>query len=341
VIKVGRMAGQYAKPRSRPGETRDGTTLPVYRGDAVNGAEFTAEARRPDAGRLLRAYTASAGVLNLIRSYSTGGPADLHEVHRWSRGFVAGQAGRRYERLADEITRALRFIRASGAAPAELRAAEFFVSHEGLLLDYEEPLTRRDERTGARYATSGHLLWIGERTRAPEGAHMAYAARIANPIAVKLGPTATPDEVVACLDLLDPRREPGRLTFVVRAGADRVRDVLPPLLERARVEGARVGWVCDPMHGNTVTTESGLKTRRFDDVLAEVQGFFDVHRALGSHAGGLHIELSGDDVTECLGGGTGIREQHLPRRYETACDPRLNRSQSLELAFAVAEMMRN
>ncbi|MFF7372235.1 3-deoxy-7-phosphoheptulonate synthase [Streptomyces tricolor] len=340
VIKAGRMSGRYAEPPSQPEETRDGATLPVYRSGAAGGTEPTVGARRPDAAGLLRAYTASAGVLNLIRSYVTGGPADLHEVHNWSRGFIESPAGRRYERLADEILRALRFIRASGAAPAELRTAEFFVSHEGVLPDFEEPLTRRDERTGAHHATSGHLLWIGERARALDGAHVTYAARIANPVAVELGPATRPDEVLGYLDRLDPRREPGRLTFVVRAGADRVRDVLPPLVQRARAEGARVGWVCDPVHGDTLAG-IGPGTRRFDDVLAEAHGFFDVHRALGTHAGGLHIELSRDDVTERPGGGSGTGEQQLPRRNEAARAPGLNRAQSLELAFAVAEMMRN
>ncbi|MER7849855.1 class II 3-deoxy-7-phosphoheptulonate synthase [Kitasatospora sp. NPDC096077] len=339
VVKIGRLAGQYAKPRSQPDETRDGVTLPSYRGDAVNGLAFTAEARRPDPHRLRRMYEASAVTLNLVRGFAGGGSASLHQAHEWNRGFVGDSAvGRRYEELADGIDRALRFLRACGGPNKTLREAEFFASHEGLLLDYEEALTRTDPRTGRRYATSGHLLWIGERTRDLEGAHVAYFAGIDNPIAMKLGPTATAETVLPYLERLDPERRPGRLTFVVRMGADRVRDLLPSIVEKVRAEGRQVGWLCDPMHGNTVTA-GGRKTRRFDDVVDEVRGFFQVHRELGTHAGGIHVELTGDDVTECVGGGDQLLPENLHQRYETACDPRLNHRQSLDLAFQVAEML--
>ncbi|WP_229926117.1 class II 3-deoxy-7-phosphoheptulonate synthase [Streptomyces longispororuber] len=342
VVKVGRMAGQYAKPRSSPVEERDGVTLPSYRGDAVNGLEFTAGARRPDAGRLRAMYDASARSLNLVRALTTGGFADLRQVHAWNQGFVAASgAGERYEQLADEIGRSLAFMRACGVDTREVATAEFFVGHEGLLLDYEAALTRVEPGTGRAYATSGHLLWIGERTRELDGAHVEYFSRIANPIAVKLGPTTTPDTVLALVDRLDPDREPGRLTFVVRAGADRVRDVLPTLVEKVNAEGAQVCWVSDPMHGNTTTAPSGHKTRRFDTVLDEVRGFVEVHRELGTHPGGIHVELTGDDVTECVGGGNAVLEEDLPDRYETACDPRLNHAQSLDLAFLLAEQYRS
>ncbi|MEU8783829.1 class II 3-deoxy-7-phosphoheptulonate synthase [Streptomyces sp. NPDC048637] len=341
VVKVGRMAGQYAKPRSLPTETRDGVTLPAYRGDAVNGLEFTEAARRPDPRRMRRVYDASTTTLNLVRALTQGGFADLHQVHAWNRGFVTDSpAGRRYEELADEIERSLLFMRACGVRPDGVHAAEFFVSHEGLLLDYERALTRTDERSGLPYATSGHLIWVGERTRELGGAHIDFLSRIRNPIAVKIGPDTRPDDILGYVDRLDPVREPGRLTFVVRMGAERVRDRLPLLVEKAVADGARVAWVCDPMHGNTYQTPSGHKTRRFDVILDEVQGFFEVHRELGTHAGGIHVELTGNDVTECVGGGSAVNVEDLPRRYESACDPRLNHSQSLDLAFRAAEMLR-
>ncbi|WP_280684699.1 3-deoxy-7-phosphoheptulonate synthase class II [Kitasatospora sp. MAA19] len=341
VVKIGRLAGQYAKPRSQPDETRDGLSLPSYRGDAVNGPDFTERARRPDPARLRRMYEASAVTLNLVRGFAAGGSASLYQAHQWNRGFLADSAeGRRYEELADGVDRALRFLQACGCDPAGLLEAEFFASHEGLLLDYEQALTRTDPRTGAEYATSGHLLWVGERTRGLDDAHIAYFAGIGNPIAVKLGPGTTADEVLGYVDRLDPDRRPGRLTFVVRMGAGRVRELLPPLVEKVTAEGARVAWICDPMHGNTVQTEDGRKTRRFDDILDEVAGFFEVHRELGTHAGGIHVELTGDDVTECLGGGDRVRAEDLHQRYETACDPRLNHRQSLDLAFRVAELMK-
>ncbi|MFE4974510.1 class II 3-deoxy-7-phosphoheptulonate synthase [Kitasatospora sp. NPDC056651] len=341
VVKVGRIAGQYAKPRSQPFEERDGVSLPSYRGDAVNGRAFTAAARRPDPRRLIRAYHSSAATLNLLRALTGGGFAGLRQVHEWNREFVASSpAGRRYARLADEIDRAMRFLDACGAGGRALDTAEFFTSHEALLLDYEEALVRTDPRTGRRYGSSGHLLWIGERTRQLDGAHLAFAAEVGNPVAVKLGPTTTPEEALALVELLDPEREPGRLTFITRMGARRIREVLPRLVERVAAAGAPVLWVCDPMHGNTFGTASGHKTRRMDDILDEVRGFFEVHRALGTHPGGLHVELTGDQVTECLGGGDRLDERDLRRRYESACDPRLNHGQSLDLAFLTAELYR-
>ncbi|HEY3732684.1 MAG TPA: 3-deoxy-7-phosphoheptulonate synthase class II [Streptosporangiaceae bacterium] len=341
VVKVGRMAGQFAKPRSAATEVRDGVELPVYRGDAVNGLEFSAAARRPDPGRLLDAYHCSAVTLNLCRAFASGGYADLRQVHAWNQDFVArSPAGQRYEQLAAEIDRAIAFMHACGADPEEFRAVELYSSHEALLLDYERALTRVDSRTGQHYDVSAHLLWIGERTRALGGAHIEFARRIRNPVAVKVGPGAAAEDVLALIDALDPDREPGRLTLMTRMGAGRIRDLLPPLVEKVVAGGAEVAWVCDPMHGNTIEAASGHKTRRFDDVLDEVTGFFEVHRALGTHPGGIHIEFTGDDVTECVGGGQNVAESDLRQRYETACDPRLNRGQSLDLAFLVAGMYR-
>jgi 3-deoxy-7-phosphoheptulonate synthase len=341
IVKIGRMAGQFAKPRSRPAEVRDGIELPAYRGDAVNGIEFTAQARTPDPARLLRAYHCSAVTLNLCRAFATGGYADLHQVHAWNQDFVSeSPAGQRYERLAGEIDRALAFMRACGADPEELHAVEFYSSHEALLLDYEQALTRLDSRTGLRYDTSAHFVWVGERTRDIGGAHVEFARGIRNPLGVKVGPGAAPADVLALIDRLNPDREPGRLTLITRMGAGRVRDRLPPLIRAVAAEGIEVPWVCDPMHGNTFEAPSGHKTRRFDDVLDEVQGFFEVHRGLGTHPGGIHIEFTGDNVTECVGGSHEIVAGDLYQRYETACDPRLNRSQALDLAFMVAESYR-
>ena len=341
VLKIGRMAGQFAKPRSRPTETRDGVELPAYRGEAVNGLDFTPEARRPDPARLLRAYHSAATTLNLCRAFTNGGYADLHEVHAWNQDFVAqSPAGRRYEQLAGEIDRALSFMKACGADAKELHGVELYSSHEGLLLEYERALTRIDSRTGLPYDVSAHLVWIGERTRDPNGAHVEFFRQIRNPIAVKLGPKSSPDDALELIERLNPDQEPGRLTFITRLGAGRVRDVLPSLVDRVTGLGAPVAWVCDPMHGNTFEAPSGHKTRRFDHVLDEVAGFFEVHRALGTHPGGIHVEFTADDVTECVGGGDEIVEDDLDQRYETACDPRLNRGQSLDLAFLVAEMYR-
>jgi 3-deoxy-7-phosphoheptulonate synthase len=341
VVKIGRMAGQFAKPRSAPLETRDGVTLPVYRGDAVNGFEFTAESRRPDPQRLIRAYHVSAVTLNLCRAFSKGGYADLRQVHAWNQDFVAtSPAGQDYERLASEIDRALTFMHACGADPDELHSVEFWSSHEALLLDYENALTRIDPRTSWAYGLSAHLVWIGERTRQPNHAHLEWASRIRNPLGVKLGPSTTPDDALALVERLNPSAEPGRLLFITRMGADWVRDVLPPLVEKVTASGVPIAWVCDPMHGNTFEASSGHKTRRLDDIFDEVTGFFEVHRSLGTHPGGIHIEFTGDEVTECVGGGHGLVEQDLHHRYETTCDPRLNRQQSLDLAFKVAELYR-
>ena len=341
VVKVGRLAGQYAKPRSSDLETREGVTLPAYRGDAVNGFEFTAEARAHDPSRLVEVYHSSAATLNLVRAFVTGGYADLRQVHAWNTDFVKeSTAGQRYERLANEIERALTFMQAIGADPDEFHRVDFHTCHEGLVLDYEHALTRIDSRTGTPYDVSAHFVWIGERTRQLDGAHVELFRHIRNPIGVKLGPTTTPDDAIALAGRLNPDNEPGRLTFVTRFGAERIRDGLPALVEKVTAAGVDVAWVCDPMHGNTFEASSGYKTRRFDDVIAEVQGFFDVHRSLGTWPGGIHVELTGDDVTECIGGGEELLEIDLAHRYESVCDPRLNRVQSLELAFLVAEMLR-
>nr|WP_283774866.1 3-deoxy-7-phosphoheptulonate synthase class II [Brachybacterium equifaecis] len=339
VIKMGRMAGQFAKPRSADEETRDGLTLPTYRGDAVNGHGFTETDRLPDPERLWRTYTTSAQTLNLLRAFTAGGFADLREVHSWNQGFVSGPGYDRYEQLAREIDKAVRFMNAIGADFDAIQGVEFYSSHEALLLDYEEALSRIDSRTGEVYDCSGHFLWIGERTRQLDGAHVDFLSRVRNPIGVKLGPDASVQDALALIDALDPEREPGRLTFITRMGAGKIRDRLPALVEGVRDAGAQVAWVTDPMHGNTITSSNGYKTRRFEDILDEVVGFFEVHRALGTVPAGLHMELTGDDVTEVLGGAGLIDEAGLERRYETLVDPRLNHQQSLELAFLVAEML--
>ena len=339
VVKVGRMAGQYSKPRSKPTEIRDGVELPAFRGDAVNDYAFTPQARTPQPRRLLRAYHTSSMTLNLIRAFTKGGYADLRHVHEWNRGFVANAANVRYEAMARDIDRAMRFMAACGGDFDALRTVDFWSSHEALLLDYERPLTRIDSRTGAPYNVSAHLLWIGERTRQLDGAHVDLLARVRNPLGVKLGPTTTPEQALELVQKLDPDREPGRLTFIARMGAHQVRESLPPIVDAVASSGATVLWVCDPMHGNTFESGSGYKTRRFDDVIDEVRGFFEVHQALGTVPGGLHVELTGDDVTECLGGAERIDDDDLSTRYETLCDPRLNHQQSLELAFLVAEML--
>jgi 3-deoxy-7-phosphoheptulonate synthase len=342
VVKLGRFAGQYAKPRSSPIERRDGAELPSYRGDAVNGAEFTEAARIPDPNRLLRMYNMSSATLNLVRAFTTGGYADLRQVHAWNQDFVASSpAGQRYESLAREIDRAMEFMAACGVDTDQFRSVEMYCSHEALLLEYERALTRIDSRTGLPYDVSAHFVWIGERTRNLDGAHVELLRKIRNPIGVKIGPSATADDVLALVDALDPDREPGRLTLITRMGAGKVRDNLPRLVEKVVAAGIVVPWVCDPMHGNTYEAPSGHKTRRFDDVLDEVRGFFEVHRALGTHPGGIHMELTGDDVTECVGGGYALVEGDLHQRYETVCDPRLNRNQSLDLAFEVAELYRD
>ncbi|HEY3437509.1 MAG TPA: 3-deoxy-7-phosphoheptulonate synthase class II, partial [Actinotalea sp.] len=338
VIKMGRIAGQYAKPRSSDDETRDGVTLPAYRGDAVNGHPFTPEARTPDPHRLLDAYHRSSATLNLVRAFTTGGFADLRRVHEWNRGFLANKAYARYEETAEQIDRAIRFMAAAGADFDALKTVEFFSSHEALLLDYERALTRIDSRTGTAYDCSAHFVWIGERTRQIDGAHVDFLSRVRNPIGVKLGPSTSADDALALMDKLNPADEAGRLTFITRMGAGRIREALPGLVEKVAASGRPVTWVCDPMHGNTISSESGYKTRRLADVLDEVRGFFEVHRSLGTVPGGLHIELTGDDVTEVLGGSEEIDDAGLARRYETLVDPRLNHQQSLEMAFQVAEM---
>ncbi|MDQ0648801.1 3-deoxy-7-phosphoheptulonate synthase [Microbacterium natoriense] len=337
VVKMGRMAGQFAKPRSSDDETRGDVTLPAYRGDIVNGYDFTEGSRRADPGRLLQGYHTAVSTLNLIRAFTQGGFADLREVHSWNKGFAQNPANQRYERMAADIDRAIKFMEAAGADFDELKRVEFFTGHEGLLMDYERPMTRIDSRTDTPYNTSAHFLWIGERTRELDGAHVDYFSKIRNPIGVKLGPTTTPETALALIDKLDPNREPGRLTFITRMGAGKIRDALPPLLEAVRDSGAQPLWVTDPMHGNGITTPTGYKTRRFDDVVDEVRGFFEAHRAVGTFPGGIHVELTGDDVTECLGGSEQIDEAALATRYESLCDPRLNHMQSLELAFLVAE----
>jgi 3-deoxy-7-phosphoheptulonate synthase len=336
VIKMGRMAGQFAKPRSSNDETRDGVTLPAYRGDMVNGFDFTPETRGHDASRLVRAYHTSASTLNLIRAFTQGGFADLRLVHHWNKGFTANPAHSRYESLAREIDRAVRFMDACGADFEALKRVEFFASHEALVLDYERALTRIDSRTGLPYDTSGHFLWIGERTRQIDGAHVDFLSRVRNPIGVKLGPTSTADDALRLIDKLDPEREPGRLTFITRMGAGNIREKLPPLVEKVTASGAKVLWVTDPMHGNTVTSPNGYKTRNFDDVIDEVRGFFEVHKGLGTFPGGMHMEMTGDDVAECLGGADPIDQDAFLDRYESVCDPRLNHMQSLEMAFLVA-----
>ena len=339
VIKMGRMAGQFAKPRSSDFETRDGVTLPAYRGDAVNGYEFTEESRSNDARRLMQAYHTSSSTLNLIRAFTTGGFADLRQVHAWNKGFTDNPANKQYESIAGDIDRAMRFMEACGVDSAELRATEFFVSHEGLLFDYERPMTRIDSRTDTPYVTSGHFVWVGERTRQLDGAHLDFFSRVRNPLGVKLGPTTSVDDLKKIIEKLDPNQEPGRLTLISRMGAGKIREELPKLIEAAKETGSTPLWITDPMHGNGMTTANGYKSRRFEDVMDEVMGFFEVHRALGTHPGGLHVELTGDDVAECLGGSEMIDEATLAQRYESVCDPRLNHMQSLELAFLVAEQL--
>lgn len=341
VIKVGRLAGQYAKPRSKPEETRGDVTLPAYRGDAVNSISFDAEARRHDPRRLMEVYNHSAATLNLVRAFAKGGFADIRSVHSWNSDFARtnGEVVQKYQAIAQEISDAIAFMVACGVDDEAFRTVDFYSSHEALLLEYEHALTRIDSRSQTPYNTSGHLLWIGERTRMADGAHAALLAATRNPLGVKVGPNARPADIVAIADRLDPDHEPGRLTLIVRMGADRVRDNLPPIIEAVEGTGRKVAWVCDPMHGNTFEAANGFKTRAFTQVLDELDGFFDVHEALGTWPGGLHMELTGDDVTECVGGIAELNEADLASRYETACDPRLNRNQSLELAFLIGERL--
>ena len=338
VVKLTRMAGQYAKPRSTDIEAATG--LPSYRGDAVNSLEPTPAARIPDPRRMMRAYQNSAATLNLLRGFAYGGFADLHSVHSWNQDFVRrSPAGERYELIARDIERALSFVRAIGVDLGSAgHMVELYTSHEGLLLEYERALTRTEDATGLNYDTSAHMVWVGERTRQLDGAHLAMAASIGNPVGVKLGPTTTPEQAAEIVERLDPDGVPGRLTLISRMGAGKIREALPPLVEKVRATGHQVVWTCDPMHGNTRTV-GAIKTRHFDDVLDEVLGFFEVHRTLGTWPGGLHVEFTGENVTECLGGAEEVLEGDLETRYETACDPRLNTSQALDLAFLVAEML--
>ncbi len=343
-VKVGRIAGQYAKPRSSGTETIEGIELPSFRGHLVNDIEFTAAARTPVPDRLLQAYHQSASTLNLLRAFTTGGFADLSRVHQWNQEFVASSPeGQRYEQLASEIERALRFMEACGldhdTVPA-LHQTDVWTSHEALVLGYEEALTRKDSLTGDWYDCSAHMVWIGERTRQLDGAHIEFFRGIGNPVGCKVGPTATPDEVLELCNALNPDRVPGRLTLITRMGAEAITDGLRPLLRAVRDAGHPVVWACDPMHGNTFTAPSGRKTRHFDAILAEIRGFFDAHAAEGTWPGGVHVELTGDDVTECLGGADALLDDDLGLRYETMCDPRLNGRQSLDLAFRVAELLR-
>lgn len=340
VIKMGRMAGQFAKPRSSDTETRGDVTLPAYRGDIVNGYDFTPESREANPERLVQGYNTAVSTLNLIRAFTTGGFADLREVHSWNKGFAKNPANAQYEAMANEIDRAIKFMAACGADFDALKTTEFFVSHEALLMDYERPMTRIDSRTGTPYNTSAHFVWIGERTRELDGAHVDFLSRVRNPIGVKLGPTTDVDTVKALIEKLDPNREPGRLTFITRMGARKIREALPPLLEAVKATDANPLWITDPMHGNGITTPNGYKSRRFDDVVDEVKGFFEAHRAVGTFPGGVHVELTGDDVTECLGGSEQIDENDLATRYESLCDPRLNHMQSLELSFLIAEELK-
>jgi 3-deoxy-7-phosphoheptulonate synthase len=336
VVKVGRMAGQYAKPRS---SNIDALGLPSYRGDMVNAIEPTLPARTPDPSRMVRAYANAAAAMNMLRAFTHAGLADLHAVHDWNKDFVrTSRAGQRYEIIAQEIDRALGFMRACGVNDDALRQVELYSSHEALILEYERALTRVSD--GVAYDLSAHMVWVGERTRDLSGAHVEFVSRIDNPIGMKLGPTTTPEFAAEAVERLDPGRVPGRLTLIARMGNRAVRDLLPPIVEKVTATGHAVVWTCDPMHGNTEESASGYKTRHFDRIVDEVLGFFEVHRAIGTHPGGLHVELTGEDVTECLGGAQEIADADLGGRYETACDPRLNTQQSLELAFLVAEMLR-
>ncbi|WP_420567340.1 class II 3-deoxy-7-phosphoheptulonate synthase [Thalassovita sp.] len=340
VIKVGRMAGQFAKPRSAPTETVDGLELPSYRGDIINELEFTSDARIPDPAKMLQAYTQSAATLNLLRAFSTGGYADVHQVHQWTLGFTEGEKAAKYREMANRISDTLDFMKAAGVNSAHtnaLQTVSFYTSHESLLLEYEEALTRMDSTSGKWLAGSGHMLWIGDRTRQPDGAHVEFLRGVMNPIGLKCGPTTTAEDLKVLMNKLNPENEAGRLTLIARFGAGKVGEHLPRLIKTVQEEGANVVWSCDPMHGNTIKSASGYKTRPFESVLREVQEFFAIHRAEGTVPGGVHFEMTGQDVTECTGGVRAVTEEDLSDRYHTACDPRLNASQSLELAFLVAE----
>ncbi len=344
VVKVGRIAGQFAKPRSSPTEKVDGKELPSYRGDIINDIAFTAQARTPDPQRQLMAYRQSAATLNLLRAFATGGYANLASVHQWMLGFLKDSPqSRRYKELADRISEALNFMRACGLdleAHPELRATDFYTSHEALLLGYEQALTRIDSTTGDWYATSGHMIWIGDRTRQLDHAHVEYFRGIKNPIGLKCGPSLKPDELLKLADVLNPDNEPGRLTLITRFGNEKVGENLPGMIRAIQREGRSVVWSCDPMHGNTITSNTGYKTRPFDRILSEVKSFFSVHAAEGTHAGGVHLEMTGQDVTECLGGARAVTHESLSDRYHTVCDPRLNAEQSIDMAFLIAELLK-
>jgi 3-deoxy-7-phosphoheptulonate synthase len=344
VVKVGRMAGQFAKPRSAPTEVVGGVELPSYRGDIINGPEFTPEARIPDPARMETGYFQSAGTLNLLRAFATGGYADLHEVHRWTLDFAArSPLAERYQQLAGRIDETLAFMSACGMTSAsipQIRETDFYTSHEALLLPYEQALTRVDSTSGDWYACSAHFLWIGDRTRQPDGAHVEFLRGVKNPLGLKVGPTTTVDDLMKLIDALNPANEAGRLTLISRMGAEKVESLLPPLVRAVKRAGRKVVWLCDPMHGNTISTADKVKTRNFESILQEVRGFFDVHAAEGTWAGGVHVEMTGREVTECIGGAHQLTAADLGDRYETFCDPRLNASQSLELAFLVAEELK-
>jgi 3-deoxy-7-phosphoheptulonate synthase len=345
VIKVGRIAGQFAKPRSNPNELLNGQELPSFRGHMVNDVDFDPDSRRANPRRLVKAYHQAASTLNLLRAFTKGGFADLTQVHMWNQEFVAASPqGRRYEDIASAIDGALRFMAACGidlGADAALHQVDFYTSHEALILGFEEALTRRDSLTGDWYDCSAHLVWAGERTRQPEGAHIEFLSGVKNPVACKLGPGATPEQALELCERLDPDGEPGRLTFITRMGAGAVREVLPPLVQAVRDSGRPIVWVCDPMHGNTFLSRGGVKTRRFDDILEEIKGFFEVHRQAGTFPGGVHLELTADAVTECLGGVDDVVDEQLDASYRTLCDPRLNGHQSLELAFGIGELLQS
>jgi 3-deoxy-7-phosphoheptulonate synthase len=344
VVKIGRLAGQFGKPRSELTETKDGVTLPSYRGDNINGMEFTPESRTPDPERLIKAYSQSAATLNLIRAFANGGYADLHNVHRWMVGFVADSPqGKRYQEIADRISEAIDFMEACGITPEsvpQMKQVDVYTSHEALLLGFEEAMTRVDSTTGDWYDTSAHFVWIGDRTRQPDGAHVEFARGIKNPIGIKCGPSLDPDELLRLIDILNPNDEPGRLTLIARFGADKVEAGLPKLARAVTKAGRNVVWSCDPMHGNTLKTENGFKTRPFDRILAEVRAFTSILPAEGAYPGGVHVEMTGQQVTECLGGAAAVTEEDLSSRYHTHCDPRLNGQQALDLAFLIAEQLR-
>ncbi|GGO83052.1 phospho-2-dehydro-3-deoxyheptonate aldolase [Marinobacterium nitratireducens] len=344
VVKIGRMAGQFAKPRSADIETRDGIELPSYRGDIVNDFDFTSEARIPDPQRLLRAYHQASSTLNLLRAFAQGGFADLHQVHKWNLGFVEkSPQGEKYQHLADQIDQTLAFMEACGVDAEntpQIRETSLYTSHEALLLGYEEALTRRDSLTDDWYDCSAHMLWIGDRTRQPDHAHVEFLRGVKNPVGVKVGPSTSIDDLMRLIDILNPENQAGRLTLIARMGADKILDKLPPLVRAVKESGRSVVWSSDPMHGNTTTASSGYKTRSVDAILREMKGFFEVHRAEGTYAGGVHFEMTGNNVTECIGGAYQITEEGLADRYQTQCDPRLNGEQALELAFLIADTLK-